>query len=61
MEDGSYRGLAPAVVETLHQIGVLDEAETMQLTTYYRPVLENRRGLHVGDVRAIFDLRFNQQ
>src|SRR5438105_4732598 len=28
MEDGSYRGLAPAVVETLHQIGVLDEAET---------------------------------
>src|SRR5205085_4549949 len=61
MEDGSYRGLAPAVVETLHQIGVVDEAETMQLTTYHRPVLENRRGLLVGEVRAIFDLRFNQQ
>jgi L-asparaginase II len=61
MEDGSYRGLAPAVVETLHQIGVLDEAEAMQLTTYYRPVLENRRGLKVGEVRATFDLRFNQQ
>ena len=61
MEDGSYRGLAPAVVETLLQIGVLDETEAAQLITYYRPVIGNRRGLHVGEVRAIFDLRFNQQ
>ncbi|HKP10452.1 MAG TPA: asparaginase [Blastocatellia bacterium] len=61
MEDGSYRGLAPAVVETLRQIGVLDEAEAMQLTTYYRPVLENRRGLLVGEVAAVFDLGFNKQ
>ena len=61
MEDGSYRGLAPAVVETLLQIGVLDETEAAQLITYYRPVIENRRGLHVGEVRAIFNLRFNQQ
>ena len=61
MEDGSYRGLGPTVIETLRQIGVLDETETMQLTTYHRPVIENRRGLHVGEVRAIFDLRLNQQ
>lgn len=61
MEDGSYRGLAPAVIETLRQIKVLDEAETTQLITYYRPEIENRRGLHVGEVRAIFDLGFNQQ
>jgi len=61
MEDGSYRGLAPTVVETLLQIGVLDELETTPLITYYRPVIENRRGLHVGEVRAIFDLRFNRQ
>jgi L-asparaginase II len=61
MEDGSYRGLAPTVIETLLQIGVLDQEEAMQLMTYYRPVIENRRGLHVGHVRAIFDLRFNQQ
>jgi L-asparaginase II len=60
MEDGSYRGLAPTVVETLRQIGVLDEAEATQLITYSRPVIENRRGLPVGEVRAIFDLRFNQ-
>ncbi len=60
MEDGSYRGLAPTVVETLRQIGVLDEAEANELITYYRPVIENRRGMLVGEVRAIFDLRFNQ-
>jgi L-asparaginase II len=61
MEDGSYRGLGPTVVETLRQIGVLDETATMQLATYHRPAIENRRGLHVGEVRAIFDLRLNQQ
>src|SRR5437868_6426593 len=61
MEDGSYRGLGPTVVETLRQIGVLDETETMQLATYHRPAIENRRGLHVGSVQAIFDLRLNQQ
>jgi L-asparaginase II len=61
MEDGSYRGLAPTVIETLQQIGVLNEDETTQLITYHRPVIENRRGLHVGHVRAIFDLRFNEQ
>ena len=59
MEDGSYRGLGPTVVETLRQIGVLDETETMQLATYHRPAIENRRGLHVGEVQAIFDLRLN--
>lgn len=61
MEDGSYRGLAPTVVETLYQFGVLDDAETTQLITYYRPLLENRRGLHVGEVRTIFDLGLKKQ
>lgn len=61
MEDGSYRGLAPTVVETLLQIGALDEMEAAPLITYYRPEIENRRGQHVGCVRAIFDLRFNKQ
>jgi L-asparaginase II len=61
MEDGSYRGLAPAVIETLRQIGVLDEAETAELSNYHRPQIENRRGLHVGLVCATFNLRFNEQ
>ena len=61
MEDGSYRGLAPTVVETLAQLGVLDEMEVTQLASYHRPIIDNRRGLHVGEVRTIFEIGFNKQ
>src|SRR6185503_17347997 len=54
IEDGSYRGIGPAVIETLAQLGVLNEAETAQLATYHHPIVENSRGLLVGEVRAIF-------
>ncbi|HVG18367.1 MAG TPA: asparaginase [Blastocatellia bacterium] len=60
MEDGSYRGLAPAVVETLVQLGVLSGGEAAALSSYRRPIVENRRGLNVGEVRAIFDLTSNK-
>ena len=60
MEDGSYRGLAPTVVETLAQIGVLDEMEVTQLASYHRPVIDNRRGLRVGEVRTIFEIGFDK-
>jgi L-asparaginase II len=56
MEDGSYRGLGPTVVETLGQLGVLDDEEVGRLATYHRPIIENRRGLDVGDVRPVFKL-----
>lgn len=56
MEDGSYRGLGPAVVETLAQLGVLNEDEVAHLATYHRPLIENRRGENVGEVRAVFKL-----
>jgi L-asparaginase II len=59
MEDGSYRGLAPAVVESLVQLGVLTGSEAAKLSPYHRPIVENRRGLKVGEVRAIFDLTSN--
>jgi L-asparaginase II len=61
MEDGSYRGLAPTVVETLAQLGVLDEAEVAQLASYHRPIIDNRRGLHVGEVRTIFEIGFEKR
>ncbi|HKP86144.1 MAG TPA: asparaginase [Blastocatellia bacterium] len=61
MEDGSYRGLGPAVVEALVQLGVLDEAESARLASFHHPILENRRGLGVGSVRAVFELRFNER
>ena len=60
MEDGSYRGLAPTVVETLVQLGVLTDSEAAKLSLYHRPIVENRRGLKVGEVRAIFDLTSNK-
>ena len=56
MEDGSYRGLGPTVVETLAQLGVLNEQEVGQLATFHLPLVENRRGAAVGEVRAIFKL-----
>lgn len=56
MEDGSYRGLLPAVVETLSQLGILEESEVGELERYHHPPIENRRGTIVGEVRPIFNL-----
>lgn len=56
MEDGSYRGLGPTVVETLAQLRVLDDREVGQLAMFHLPLVENRRGAAVGEVRAIFKL-----
>jgi hypothetical protein len=43
-------------VETLAQLGVLNEDEVAQLSSYHRPVVDNRRGLNVGEIRAVFEL-----
>jgi L-asparaginase II len=56
MEDGSYRGLGPTVVETLAQLGILNAEELGQLATYHRPHIDNRRGVIVGEVHAVFKL-----
>jgi L-asparaginase II len=56
IEDGSNRGLGPTVVETLWQLGVLEEGEVAQLAKYHHTNLENRRGLEVGEVHATFKL-----
>ncbi len=61
VEDGSYRGLGPTVIETLAQIGALDKKELTELASYHRPIIENRRNLKVGEVRAIFNLGFDKQ
>jgi L-asparaginase II len=56
IEDGSYRGLGPVVVETLSQLGVLNETQRSELRSYHLPVIKNRRGLEVGEIRAMFQL-----
>ena len=60
MEDGSYRGLSPSIVETLVQLGILTGSEAAELSLYHHPIVDNRRGLRVGEVRAIFDLGFEK-
>jgi L-asparaginase II len=59
IEDGSYRGLAPAVIETLAQLGVLTDGERDELKSYHRPSIDNRRGVITGEVRAVFNLSNN--
>jgi L-asparaginase II len=56
IEDGAKRALMPTVIETLSQLGVLDEHEKAALIEYHRPVLINHRRLSVGEVRPTFDL-----
>jgi L-asparaginase II len=60
MEDGSERAVAPAVVETLVQLGVLSDGEAATLSRHHRPVVKNHRGMNVGEVRAVFDLTYNK-
>jgi L-asparaginase II len=56
VDDGSYRGMGPAVIETLAQLSVLDEAEIGELASYHRPNVDNRRSLVVGEIRTAFRL-----
>ena len=56
MEDGSYRGLGPTVVEALAQLGILNEQELETLAMFHHPGFDNWRGMKVGEVRAVFTL-----
>jgi L-asparaginase II len=61
IEDGSTEALAPAVIEVLVQLGVLDRHEQEQLANYHRPVVRNRRNIAVGEICAAFDLGFGKK
>ena len=50
--DGSRRGLIPAVVAVLDQLGVLTDERRLALAAWTRPALSNYRGLPTGEVRA---------
>jgi L-asparaginase II len=56
MEDGSSRGREPVVIETLYQLGLLNRGDLERLSVYYRPLVKNRHGQVVGEVRARFRL-----
>jgi len=52
ISDGSSRARSTALLEILIFLGVLNEAEKMQLQSFINPQIENSRGLVVGEIRA---------
>jgi L-asparaginase II len=49
--DGAKRGLHPATVEVLDQLGLLDAAQRALLAAWREPVVRNCRGIATGVVR----------
>ena len=51
--DGNTRGLHPATVATLEQLGLLDDHARAELASWGWPVLRNFRGTATGDLRSV--------
>jgi L-asparaginase II len=51
--DGSKRGLFPAVVAVLDQLGLLDEGRRARLSGMRDPIVSNYRGIPTGVVRPV--------
>jgi L-asparaginase II len=57
IEDGDVRRARdPVVIETLRQLGVLDEVQLASLRDYARATIYNHRRIEVGEVRTCFQL-----
>jgi L-asparaginase II len=62
IEDGDIkRARDPVVIETLRQLGVLNEEQVAQLAPYARANVYNHRKLVVGEVRTCFHLAASGQ
>jgi L-asparaginase II len=55
--DGQKRGLYPAIVAVLDQLGLVDAAARSILAPWARRTVRNYRGLETGEIRATVDLR----
>jgi L-asparaginase II len=53
--DGNERARPPAACEALRLAGLMSEAQLEQLRTFARPVVKNKGGRVVGEIRAILD------
>ncbi|MDQ2871967.1 MAG: asparaginase [Candidatus Eremiobacteraeota bacterium] len=51
--DGAARGRAPATLASLHRLGVLGDAQVEALSEFAHPVLRNRAGRPVGEIRTL--------
>ena len=56
IEDGASRALGPAIIETLHQLGLLTPPAQEALTPQWRPVLQNHQKQTVGEIKPAFAL-----
>jgi L-asparaginase II len=57
IEDGDIRRARdPVVIETLRQLGLLDDEQLARLSSYLRSMVFNHRKLEVGEVRTCFNL-----
>ena len=52
-EDGQARGMAPATLAVLEQLGELSDGERSGLEASRRPVITNHAGLEVGALEAV--------
>ena len=57
LEDGHARGVNPAVIETLVQLGALGPEEAKGLAAFHRAVVRNHRREEVGRVEPVFKLQ----
>lgn len=57
IEDGNGRAVYPAVLETLRQLGFLEEEQINSLLHHYRPVLKNARQENIGELVPSFTLQ----
>jgi L-asparaginase II len=56
IEDGASRALGPAILEVLHQMGLLSPEAQKSLAPQWRPVLYNHRKQEVGLLRPVMAL-----
>ncbi len=55
--DGNPRGLHPATVAVLDQLGLLDDAQRAELLDWREPAIRNYRGTVTGKVSPVVELR----
>jgi L-asparaginase II len=55
--DGTQRAIGPAVIESLKQMGLLNEEQIVKIKKFSHPLIKNFRGDQVGYIKAEFKLK----
>ena len=56
IEDGGLRAAGPAIIETLLQLGILNDEEAEGMREFWKPSLFNNKGEIIGEIRPVFRL-----